>query len=203
MASFDQIVHAPALAVPRHGWLNVHPSALPHYRGPEPVYWALADGAEQTGITLHRAVPTFDAGPILAQRRVDIAPDDDAGTLTRRLCAAGVTVLGKAVAGLLGDEPGEPIDLAAATYRPSVGHRNLDRAASALAAERMVRAGAPDLPAFTRHRGTVDFVRKARLLTKGCTDADLRYPDGCLRLLDTSDRCSCKAGAEPCPQLEI
>ena len=67
MASFDQIVGPRALALPRHGWLNVHPSLLPAYRGPEPVYWAIADGAAVTGISIHKAAPKVDSGPILAQ----------------------------------------------------------------------------------------------------------------------------------------
>ena len=60
MASFDQIVGARALALPKHGWLNVHPSLLPAYRGPEPVYWAIADGAAVTGISMHNAAPKVD-----------------------------------------------------------------------------------------------------------------------------------------------
>ena len=65
MASFDQIVGARALALPKHGWLNVHPSLLPAYRGPEPVYWAIADGVAVTGISMHKAAPKVDcrAGP--------------------------------------------------------------------------------------------------------------------------------------------
>src|SRR5260221_3291726 len=82
MASFDQIIGARALALPRHGWLNIHPSALPLYRGPEPVYWTIADGEPTAGITLHRAAPRFDAGPVLAQRIIPVGPDATAGTLT-------------------------------------------------------------------------------------------------------------------------
>ena len=62
MASFDQIVGARALALPKHGWLNVHPSLLPAYRGPEPVYWAIADGVAVTGISMHKAAPKVDSG---------------------------------------------------------------------------------------------------------------------------------------------
>ena len=72
MASFDQIVGARALALPKHGWLNVHPSLLPAYRGPEPVYWAIADGVPVTGISMHKAAPKVDSGPVLAQARVPI-----------------------------------------------------------------------------------------------------------------------------------
>ena len=62
MASFDQIVGPRALAIPKRGWLNVHPSLLPAYRGPEPVYWAIADGAPITGISMHKAAPKVELG---------------------------------------------------------------------------------------------------------------------------------------------
>ncbi|MGZ4439071.1 MAG: methionyl-tRNA formyltransferase [Gaiellaceae bacterium] len=57
-----------ALAVPRHGWLNGHPSLLPRHRGPLPVAWAIREGDEEIGITFHRMDAELDTGPILAQR---------------------------------------------------------------------------------------------------------------------------------------
>jgi methionyl-tRNA formyltransferase len=58
-----------ALAVPRLGWLNGHPSLLPRHRGPLPVAWAIRDGDKEIGITFHRMDADLDTGPILAQRR--------------------------------------------------------------------------------------------------------------------------------------
>jgi methionyl-tRNA formyltransferase len=57
-----------ALAVPRLGWLNGHPSLLPRHRGPLPVAWAIREGDEEIGITFHRMDAELDTGPILAQR---------------------------------------------------------------------------------------------------------------------------------------
>jgi methionyl-tRNA formyltransferase len=57
-----------ALAVPRLGWLNGHPSLLPRHRGPLPVAWAIRKGDEEIGITFHRMDAELDTGPILAQR---------------------------------------------------------------------------------------------------------------------------------------
>jgi methionyl-tRNA formyltransferase len=201
MASFDQIIGSRALEIPRRGWLNVHPSALPSYRGPEPVYWVIADGAERTGITLHRAVPKFDAGPVLAQRIVDVEPDDTSGTLTRRLCAAGVDALGGAVGRLLAGDPGEPLDMEVASYRPSVGHRRLDDAPDAAAALRMVRAGQPNMPAWTMVDGRPAYVHAAEL-TPECDGAGLRFVDGCLRLTQIERACGCHHDAPDCPHRE-
>jgi len=57
-----------ALAVPRLGWLNGHPSLLPRHRGPLPVAWAIREGDDEIGITFHRMDADLDTGPILAQR---------------------------------------------------------------------------------------------------------------------------------------
>src|SRR5437879_7044872 len=108
MDSVGQLVRLPPPEIPMHGWLNAHPSLLPAYRGPEPVYWALAEGAKETGITLHRAVPRVDSGPILAQAPVAIRDDDTAGTLTKRLVETGIGLLPQALQGLLTDAPGTP-----------------------------------------------------------------------------------------------
>ena len=203
MASFDQIIGARLLAVPAHGWLNIHPSPLPRYRGPEPIYWTIADGAAEAGITLHRAAPRFDAGPILAQRTFPLDPEDTAGTLTRKLCAAGVEALPEALDKLLHDDPGVMPDMSQATYRPSVGHRNLRNASSAAEAERMVRAGVPNMPAYVDVDGRNVYVLSARRVAE-CSGANpgLRWDDGSLELLETRDACGCHHDLPDCPHRE-
>jgi methionyl-tRNA formyltransferase len=64
---FNWRLPADVLAVPRLGALNVHPSALPNYRGPSPVLWAIRNGDPCMGLTVHRMTGQIDAGPILAQ----------------------------------------------------------------------------------------------------------------------------------------
>src|ERR1700694_1803519 len=100
MASFDQILTAETLAVPTRGWLNIHPSLLPRHRGPEPIYWTIVNGDAEAGITIHQTVPRIDAGPILAQRRVAVSKDDNAGTLSQRLVGGGLPALGESLARL-------------------------------------------------------------------------------------------------------
>jgi methionyl-tRNA formyltransferase len=203
MASFDQIIGARALAIPEHGWLNIHPSALPLYRGPEPVYWTIADGAPTAGITLHRAAPRFDAGPILAQRIVPVAPDETSGTLTNKLSRAGVEALPEALGKLLGDDPGTPLDMDKATYRPSIGHRNLRNATSAAEAERMVRAGLPNMPAYVpTEDGRSLYVLAARRLDSPAEGQGLTWEDGALQLVETREACGCHHDQPDCPHRE-
>lgn len=199
MASFDQIIGARALGVPRHGWLNVHPSALPARRGPEPVYWTIADGDSIAGITLHRAAPRVDAGPILAQRILQVDDADTSGTLTRRLCEVGVTALEQAIIGLLTDSPGEPIDLTTATYAPSVGHRNLDTVGSAITALRLVRAGVPNMPAWTTVADRPVYVRAAHLGAPRPGTPSIKFSDGMIALDEVDYQCGCHHNSITCP----
>lgn len=201
MASFDQIVGPRALGLARHGWLNVHPSLLPAYRGPEPVYWAIADGAPVTGISLHRAATKVDAGPILAQAPLGILPSDTAGTLTRKLVEIGMDLLPEAVAGLLSDSPGLPVDMATSSYRSSVGHRSLQEAASAEEAERMIRAGVPNMLPCVQVNGHSVYVTAGAVVPTGAGPEGkrvLHFAGADLLLLETMDTCGCHHNMKDC-----
>jgi methionyl-tRNA formyltransferase len=200
MASFDQIVGARALALPKHGWLNVHPSLLPAYRGPEPVYWAIADGAPVTGISMHKAAPKVDSGPVLAQARVPILADDTAGTLTKRLVEAGMPLLPQALDGLMHNAPGIELDQSISSYRTSIGHRSLEEASSAAEAERMVRAGAPNMLPWVMRDGRAAYVSAARVADGTPVDGVpvVHFPSGDLLLLETMDTCGCHHNTNDC-----
>jgi methionyl-tRNA formyltransferase len=74
-------------------WLNVHPSLLPRWRGAAPVERALIAGDRETGVTIHRTTAELDAGPIAAQERFAIVPDDDAGVVYARSAELAVPLL--------------------------------------------------------------------------------------------------------------
>ncbi len=85
---YDEILQlAPA------GAFNLHGSLLPKYRGRAPLNWVLVNGETETGVTLHRMVKRADAGAIVAQLRIAIAPDDIAITLHHKLCHAARQLL--------------------------------------------------------------------------------------------------------------
>ena len=77
----------------RLGALNLHPSALPRYRGPDPVFWQLRAGAARAGVTVHVVTGTVDAGPIVAQRWLEVPPGIGAEALTAALVRLGVRAL--------------------------------------------------------------------------------------------------------------
>jgi methionyl-tRNA formyltransferase len=77
--AYGQLV--PRGALERARWLNVHPSLLPRWRGAAPVERSLMAGDEETGVSVIELVEELDAGPIAAQSRFPIGPDDDAGAV--------------------------------------------------------------------------------------------------------------------------
>jgi methionyl-tRNA formyltransferase len=74
----------PTELLDRTRWLNIHPSLLPRWRGAAPIERALMAGDEETGVSVIELVEELDAGPIAAQRRLPVAPDDDAGVVFDR-----------------------------------------------------------------------------------------------------------------------
>ena len=81
------------LRMPRVAAVNLHGSLLPAYRGRAPLNWVLVNGERVTGVTLHHMTPEADAGDIVAQVPIEIAPDDTALTLYGRLVKTGVDLL--------------------------------------------------------------------------------------------------------------
>jgi methionyl-tRNA formyltransferase len=95
VAAFGQILPDETLEIPPFGCINVHPSLLPHHRGPSPVASAILAGDEITGVTIMLIESRVDAGPILAQAQLPVLPDDTTGSLSNKLAQAGAELLDK------------------------------------------------------------------------------------------------------------
>jgi methionyl-tRNA formyltransferase len=93
VAAYGRILHTPILRLPRMGCVNVHGSLLPKYRGAAPVQWAVINGETETGITTMLMDEGMDTGPMLLQEKLEIWPDDTAGTLAPRLAELGGRLL--------------------------------------------------------------------------------------------------------------
>jgi len=85
---YRHMISARILAIPRVAALNLHGSLLPKFRGRAPVNWVLAAGEGQTGVTLHEMVEKPDAGDIIAQKKIEIAFEDDVYTLYMKMTQA-------------------------------------------------------------------------------------------------------------------
>lgn len=118
VVAYGKILPAALLAIPAHGFLNVHASILPKYRGAAPIQRAIERGETATGVTIMRVDEELDHGPILAVERTEIGPDERTPSLAARLSSLGAGAL----AHVLVNAPVEtPQDDAAATYAPKIG----------------------------------------------------------------------------------
>jgi methionyl-tRNA formyltransferase len=122
VAAFGQILPEALLKVPSSGWaLNVHASLLPKYRGAAPIQHAILNGETETGVTIMQMEPTLDTGPILKQRACPILPEDDAGTLERKLAQLGADLLIETLRALEQDAISpQPQEHSLATYAPPI-----------------------------------------------------------------------------------
>ena len=99
------------------GAFNLHGSLLPRYRGRAPVNWVLVNGERETGVSLHHMVSKADAGDLVDQSAVPIAPEDTAFTLFGTLERAAITVLDRSLPSIrAGAAPSRAMDLTAGTY---------------------------------------------------------------------------------------
>lgn len=87
--AYGQIVPARLLEIPRLGWINLHASLLPKYRGAAPINWAIVNGEMRTGLTTMRIDPGMDTGPTLLRWETEISADETSPQLGRRMAAAG------------------------------------------------------------------------------------------------------------------
>ncbi len=85
-ACFPRLLPPALLALPPHGALNAHPSLLPWYRGPAPLFWVFHDGLERAGVTVHVMDATADGGDVVAQAPIHL-PDGIGYDAAERVCA--------------------------------------------------------------------------------------------------------------------
>jgi methionyl-tRNA formyltransferase len=93
VCDYGEILRPATLATARLGGINLHGSLLPKYRGAAPVQWAILRGESETGNSVIHMTPELDAGPVLAQQRAPIDPDEDASQLEARLAKMGADLV--------------------------------------------------------------------------------------------------------------
>ncbi|NOK62986.1 MAG: methionyl-tRNA formyltransferase [Chloroflexi bacterium AL-W] len=156
VAAYGEILRKQVLAIPPLGYINLHPSLLPLHRGPTPVIGAILSGDTETGMTIMQLVSKMDAGPILSQQRVPLAPDARTEQLTNELFHSGserlVEVLASYAAGTI---ELIPQDDSQASYTRMLNRTDglIDWHSSAIQIERMIRAYDPWPSAYTNWNG--------------------------------------------------
>lgn len=138
VADYGEILRESFLSIPAIGAFNLHASLLPSWRGAAPVQRAILQGDAETGVTLFRIVRALDAGPVVAERKVTIRPEETAAELEARLAVEAATVLEEMLPRFENGTFREtPQDESRATYAPKLSKED-GRIDWALAPRRLV-----------------------------------------------------------------
>jgi methionyl-tRNA formyltransferase len=117
--AYGQIIPARLLDIPRLGWINLHASLLPKYRGAAPINWAIASGETRTGVSTMKIDAGMDTGEILLQQEMEIGPKETAPQLALRLSEAGAPLMAETLRRLAsGAIQGRAQDEEQASYAP-------------------------------------------------------------------------------------
>jgi methionyl-tRNA formyltransferase len=176
--AYGALLPQSALDIPVHGWVNLHFSCLPHWRGAAPVQHAIWAGDEVTGATTFRIVRELDAGPVFGVMTERIRPTDTAGDLLGRLAEGGAGLLVTTLDHLAeGTIEARPQQAEGVTLAPKIGVEDarVDWTEPAVAVDRRIRACTPGPGAWSTFGGE-------RIKLGPVTLTDTRLPPGDLEV---------------------
>jgi methionyl-tRNA formyltransferase len=156
VVAYGALLPQSVLDIPQHGWVNLHFSCLPAWRGAAPVQHAVWAGDEVTGATTFRIVKELDAGPTFGVMTERIRPDDTAGDLLARLAEGGAGLLVATLDGIADgslearEQPEEGVSVAPKIL---VEDARIDWTEPAAAVDRRIRACTPGPGAWSTHAG--------------------------------------------------
>jgi methionyl-tRNA formyltransferase len=178
VVAYGALLPQSALDIPVHGWVNLHFSCLPHWRGAAPVQHAIWAGDEVTGATTFRIVRELDAGPVFGVMTERIRPTDTAGDLLGRLAEGGAGLLVTTLDHLAeGTIEARPQQAEGVTLAPKIGVEDarVDWTEPAVAVDRRIRACTPGPGAWSTFGGE-------RIKLGPVTLTDTRLPPGDLEV---------------------
>jgi methionyl-tRNA formyltransferase len=152
VTAYGALIPRTALEIPRHGWVNLHFSLLPAWRGAAPVPHAILHGDDITGATTFQLVAELDAGPVYGVMTQPISPEDTAGDLLARLATSGAALLAETLDGIeSGSLRAIPQPADGVSYAPKLttDDARVRWEAPALAVGRQIRACTPAPGAWT------------------------------------------------------
>ncbi|MDR1745254.1 MAG: methionyl-tRNA formyltransferase [Planctomycetota bacterium] len=151
VVAYGHLIKKPLLAVPEHGFVNLHASLLPAYRGAAPVPWAILKGESVSGVSVFQLDERFDTGAVIATASLPILDADTSGTYLARLAPLGGRLMEQAVEDIAaGRAAPQPQDHARASAAPKFSKEDgrIDWNLSFAEIERKVRAFQPWPQAF-------------------------------------------------------
>ncbi|MEU5866285.1 MULTISPECIES: methionyl-tRNA formyltransferase [unclassified Nonomuraea] len=156
VVAYGALLPQSALDVPRHGWINLHFSVLPAWRGAAPVQHAVLHGDEITGATTFQIVKELDAGPVYGVVTEEILTHDTSGSLLERLSVSGAGLLAATLDGVedgaLEARP-QPLDGVTTAPKINVTDARVDWSKPAMRVDRLIRACTPAPGAWSEFRG--------------------------------------------------
>ena len=160
--AYGQIIPARLLPIPRLGWINLHASLLPKYRGAAPIQWAIASGETVTGNTTMRIDAGMDTGEMLLQEELRIGTEETAPELAGRLAEIGAPLMAKTLRGLAaGELVGRAQEHDGATMAPMLKREDgrIEWGRTATEIFNRMRGFAPWPGAYTEFRGQICHLR--------------------------------------------
>lgn len=151
VVAYGALVPQRVLDIPRLGWINLHFSLLPRWRGAAPVQRAIMAGDEVTGATTFRLVRELDAGPVFGTTELALAGTETAGDVLAALAEQGARLLLDTIDALAATEPAAQTDADAVTLAPkiTVEEARLDWSLDATTLDRLIRGCSPEPMAWT------------------------------------------------------
>lgn len=151
VVAYGNLIPAGMLDIPTHGWVNLHFSLLPQWRGAAPVQAAIREGDASTGATTFRINEGLDTGDILDTLTDTISDDDTAGVLLERLAYSGADLLVRTMDGLESGTLTPKAQPEEGTYAPKIlaADARVDWAADSTVIDRAIRAHTPAPGAWT------------------------------------------------------
>lgn len=156
VVAYGALVPRAALDVPRLGWVNLHFSLLPAWRGAAPVQAAVRAGDDITGASTFRLEEGLDTGPVFGVVTEAVGPRDTAGDLLDRLAVSGAALLTATMDGLADgtlDARAQPAEGVSHAPKITTADARVDWARTAAVVDRLVRAVTPEPGAWTTFRG--------------------------------------------------
>ncbi|MFL6074629.1 MAG: methionyl-tRNA formyltransferase [Mycobacteriales bacterium] len=180
VVAYGALIPRTALDIPRHGWVNLHFSLLPAWRGAAPVQHAVLHGDDITGASVFQIEASLDSGPVYGVLTEPIGPRDTAGELLDRLAVAGapllVATMDGIAAGTLEARP-QPADGVSLAPKITVDDARVDWSTPAAHVDRQVRACTPAPGGWTVFRG-----ERLKLLPVWPRSEEEALPPGALRV---------------------
>ena len=154
--AYGQIIPARLLPIPKLGWINLHASLLPKYRGAAPINWAIVNGERRTGVSTMRIDAGMDTGDTLLLRDIEIGARETAPELAARMAESGAPLMAETLRGLAtGTIAPKPQNHAEASYAPMLkkedGH--IDWKRPAMEIYNRMRGFAPWPGSYSTFRG--------------------------------------------------